>query len=188
MHLVPGLRFTPRRRVRVVRTPSCVASRKRTSGLSFQIANGAPSPLAVKACGAFSSAACEDDAKSAVHEMLPRVVCCLARRPRSLTLQLTVCGLSRSGRRDETMSPGVNVRASRRGALTEKWSGGSESRLFEAQVVPAELRQERNAPSDFFPARLEFTEGDIVSAQRPRATARGTRQPIARKRVPARVA
>ena len=63
------------------------------------------------------------------------------------------------------MSPGVNVRASRRRALTGKWSGGSESRLFEAQAVPAELRQEHNAPSDIFPARREFTEGDIVSAQ-----------------------
>ena len=63
------------------------------------------------------------------------------------------------------MSPGVNVRASRGGALTGKWSGGSESRLLEAQAVPAELRQEHNAPSDIFPARREFTEGDIVSAQ-----------------------
>ena len=69
------------------------------------------------------------------------------------------------GRQDETMSPEVNVRASRCGAFTGKWSGGSESRLFEARAVPAELRREHNAPSDIFPARREFTKGDIVSAQ-----------------------
>ena len=91
------------------------------------------------------------------------------------TRKLTVCGPSAqasraaclrapAGRQDETMSPEVNVRASRGRALTGKWSGG-QSRACLRPSSAAELRQAHNAPSDIFPARRESTEGDIVSAQ-----------------------
>jgi hypothetical protein len=71
---------------------------------------------------------------------------------------------SAGGRQDETMSSDVNVRASRRAALAGKWSGG-QSRACLRPSSAAELRQEHNAPSDIFPARREFTAGDIVSSQ-----------------------